>query len=464
MKWHTVKLGSVTCKVGSGATPRGGEVVYQQSGVPLIRSMNVHFDGFHRDGLVYIDDDEASKLDHVSVKSDDVLFNITGASIGRVTIAPTDMAGARVNQHVCIIRPTNELAPRFLAYFLRSPEQQALIGSNQVGGTRQAVTKAMLLNWKIHLPPIGEQERLVGLLDEAVELQTLRAQADRRTAVLIPALFHEMFGDPVENPMRHPVQKLEDICRRITDGTHQPPPFSENGIPFLFVRNIVSGFIDFDTEKFISEETFAELTRRVKPERGDILYSTVGSYGVAVQVETDRKFAFQRHIGHLKPNRAQVDSGFLTAQLNSPWLKLQADQSARGIAQKTVNLAEIRKFKVLVPPLSLQKEFAQRVSEIRQLQAGRGKSKSPIATIAKNKRVLNTSRLGRPAISPRTPPVGLFRQGTSSHLGLQSWPLAARVPKFCYSACEPNNICSRFLVIALICQVLIWRARTDSNR
>jgi type I restriction enzyme S subunit len=118
---------------------------------------------------------------------------------------------------------------------------------------------------------------------------------------------------PFENPKGYPIHELEETCSRITDGTHQPPRFTEEGIPFLFVRNIVSGSIDFDTEKFITEETFAELTRRVKPERGDILYSTVGSFGVAVLVETDRKFAFQRHIGHLKPNR-QIDSGFLTAQ------------------------------------------------------------------------------------------------------------------------------------------------------
>src|ERR1700683_1422731 len=113
-QWTTVKLKSVTTKVGSGATPRGGDVVYKQSGIPLIRSMNIHFDGFLADGLVFLDDKEASLLSNVEVHGDDVLFNITGASIGRVTIAPAEMEGARVNQHVCIIRPTEKLSPRFL--------------------------------------------------------------------------------------------------------------------------------------------------------------------------------------------------------------------------------------------------------------------------------------------------------------------------------------------------------------
>src|SRR5690242_7647245 len=131
--WPIVKLHSVTSKVGSGATPRGGEVVYKESGIPLIRSMNVHFDSFRPEGLVYLDEKEAALLDNVVVHSSDVLFNITGAFIGRVTTAPNEMEGARVNQHLCIIPPTHEVIPRFISFFLRSATQQAMVGSNQIG-------------------------------------------------------------------------------------------------------------------------------------------------------------------------------------------------------------------------------------------------------------------------------------------------------------------------------------------
>jgi len=278
---------------------------------------------------------------------------------------------------IYVLRPRQrQIHPSFAAYYLRSPSVLALLSNAMAGANLPRISQESLLSIPVPLPPLAEQERLVKLLDEADELRKLRAQADRRTFDLIPALFYEMFGDPLLNPKGYPVQQLEYVCSKITDGTHQPPPFSDKGIPFLFVRNIVKGYIDFDTEKFITEETFAELTRRAKPELGDILYSTVGSYGVAVQVETDRKFAFQRHIGHLKPDRKKVDSGFLTAQLNTPFLKSQADKSARGVAQKTVNLAEIRNFEVLVPPLSLQKEFAMRVAEIQALEAEQAASRS----------------------------------------------------------------------------------------
>ncbi len=273
-----------------------------------------------------------------------------------------------------VVKDRYVLSAHFLERYLMFTKDR-LVVPLMTGAANMSISIDRLATIPVEFPPFADQERIVKLLDEADELRKLRAQADRRTVELIPALFHEMFGAPVENPEGYPIQLLEQVCTRITDGTHQPPPFTDNGIPFLFVRNIVSGSIDFDTEKFITEETFAELTRRVKPERGDILYSTVGSYGVAVQVETDRKFAFQRHIGHLKPNCKQIDSGFLAAQLNTPSLKSQADQRARGIAQKTVNLAEIRKFKVLVPPLPLQKEFAKRVTEIRELETGQATSR-----------------------------------------------------------------------------------------
>jgi type I restriction enzyme S subunit len=275
-----------------------------------------------------------------------------------------------------ILRPRKDILSAWIFAFIRQPQFRRAAEVSFTGSAgQQRVPTDFLKQFPIPVPPLAEQKRIVKLLDEADELRKLRVQADRRTANLIPALFHEMFGDPVENPKAYSVKRLSEVCNRITDGTHQPPAFSENGIPFLFVRNIVNGAIDFDTEKFITETTFADLTRSIRPERGDILYSTVGSYGVAVEVNTDRKFAFQRHIGHLKPNRDLIDAGFLTAQLNTPFVRSQANQAARGIAQKTVNLAEIRNFKVVVPPLLLQRQFAARVAEIRAMEAEQAASR-----------------------------------------------------------------------------------------
>ena len=213
-EWETRPLKSLATKIGSGATPAGGRESYFSEGVPLIRSMNVHFRGFDRTGLVFLSDEQADELSNVTVQSNDVLLNITGASIGRVTIAPVEMAGARVNQHVTIIRPTPELLPRFLSMFLASPSVQRMVDEIQVGATRQALTKGMIEQFDIPLPPLAEQKRIVAKVDELMALcDRLEAQqqeretrhsalaraslarfADAPTPANLPFLFHSAFS------------------------------------------------------------------------------------------------------------------------------------------------------------------------------------------------------------------------------------------------------------------------------
>jgi type I restriction enzyme S subunit len=187
--WERRFLKDLATKIGSGSTPSGGKDSYQESGVPLIRSMNVHFGGFVHSGLVFLSDVQAEKLKNVSVKPNDVLLNITGASIGRVAIAPEEMADARVNQHVCIIRPTSEITPKFLEAFLASPIVQNMIDDVQVGATREALTKSMIERFEILLPPIEEQHRIVTKIDSLMAMcdtleQQIDAAASKQTALL----------------------------------------------------------------------------------------------------------------------------------------------------------------------------------------------------------------------------------------------------------------------------------------
>lgn len=170
LPWTMRRLKDLTTKIGSGSTPLGGKESYKPEGTPLIRSMNVHFGKFVRDGLVFIDDQQAAKLDHVTVEAGDVLLNITGASIGRVTVAPDDMAGARVNQHVAIVRSNGELLPRFLQLFLASPTVQDMIDEVQVGATREALTKGMIERFEVPVPTPPAQLRLVERVDQLMAL------------------------------------------------------------------------------------------------------------------------------------------------------------------------------------------------------------------------------------------------------------------------------------------------------
>ena len=148
-------IGDITIKIGSGATPSGGKNAYKKSGISLIRSLNVYDLGFKPDNLAYIDEKQAEKLNNVILQENDILLNITGASLARCCLVPAEYLPARVNQHVSIIRvKENTILPELLHYILISAEnKKKLLGIGEKGGsTRQAITKAQIKEYRIKYP------------------------------------------------------------------------------------------------------------------------------------------------------------------------------------------------------------------------------------------------------------------------------------------------------------------------
>ncbi|TAV72660.1 restriction endonuclease subunit S [Rhizobium leguminosarum] len=214
---------------------------------------------------------------------------------------------------------------------------------------------------RIPLPPLGEQKRIAAILDKADQLRQKRRQAIALLDSLTQSIFLEMFGDRVGKV------RLEDVCTRITDGTHQAPNWAADGIPFLFVSNVRNQAISFETNKYVSTEEYARLTKNCPIEPGDVLYTAVGSYGNAAVVPPDRTFVFQRHIAQIKPRLEQINPVFLSLALESNAVRQQADRVARGVAQKTVTLASLREFEIPLPKIEDQNAFEQKISKIRQL-------------------------------------------------------------------------------------------------
>ncbi len=162
-----VKLQDITTKIGSGATPRGGESAYKQIGTTLIRSMNVYDNEFYIKGLAFIDDEQAKKLNNVTVEENDILFNITGASVCRCCIVENKYLPARVNQHVSIIRTNEKALPKFVQQLLISSKfKTELLALADNSSTREAITKQQLEDFKIPLPPIPEQQKIVAEIEK----------------------------------------------------------------------------------------------------------------------------------------------------------------------------------------------------------------------------------------------------------------------------------------------------------
>jgi type I restriction enzyme S subunit len=197
-EWEWKRLGDHCIKIGSGSTPKGGKDGYLEHGpFTLIRSQNVYNDGFTPNGLAYIGEDQAKKLDGVSVEKNDVLLNITGDSVARVCLAPSRYLPARVNQHVAIIRPNGQsFDSRFLRYFLASPIQQDLmLGLASAGATRPALTKGMIEAFKIPCPPLEVQRWIADVLSSLEDRIALLREINTTLEAIAQALFKSWFVD-----------------------------------------------------------------------------------------------------------------------------------------------------------------------------------------------------------------------------------------------------------------------------
>lgn len=263
---------------------------------------------------------------------------------------------ALLNQHIFkVVFDKTEISKSFFIHQVANILEKA--ASEAHGATMKHLTKPVFDALPFYLPPLDEQRKIAAVLDKVSDLIEKRRQQLDKLDLLIKSKFVEMFGQEKQQC------SISDICSIITDGTHQPPKFITNGIPFLFVSNIVSNEITYETEKYISQETYDELIKRTPIEIGDVLLSTVGSYGHPAVVKDSKKFLFQRHIAYLKPKQDMVVSSYLHAALLSYDVQHQIEEKVKGVAQKTLNLSEIRKITLPIPTIERQLSFCKYIEQ-----------------------------------------------------------------------------------------------------
>ena len=163
-EWDGIKLKTISNKIGSGSTPRGGEKVYKKFGIPFIRSQNVNNNQLIFDNTTYIDEEIHSNMNNSCVIANDILLNITGASIGRSCVVPKDFKEGNVNQHVCIIRLKDDYEPTFLQPFLASHNGKKLVFQGQTGSGREGINFQSIGAFKLNIPSKQEQEKIASFL------------------------------------------------------------------------------------------------------------------------------------------------------------------------------------------------------------------------------------------------------------------------------------------------------------
>jgi len=295
----------------------------------------------------------------VLVNTDDIIIAWDGANAGKVGTGLTGIIGSTLARMVI----NQEFAyTKFLYWFLNSKFD--LIKSQRTGATIPHISNSALRNLSVPLPPLETQKKIAAILDKADELRQNDKKILEKYDQLAQSVFQEMFGDPEKNEKKWPLNRLDQLCKKITDGTHQSPKFKNEGIPFLFVSNIQNNSINYDTNKYISEEEYLTLTKSTPIEVGDLLLTIVGSIGNPAIVTNPKRFCFQRHIAHLKPNKELINIYFLHAVLQTQFVKRQIYILARGVAQKTLNLKELKSIEIIYPPLHEQNKFENIIHQI----------------------------------------------------------------------------------------------------
>lgn len=300
------------------------------------------------------------------VEYGDIIVSTVRPNLKNVAFIKQHDSNLVASSGFCVLRTTDDIERNYLFRYITSDIFTQHLMKLTTGANYPAVRDLDVRDSTIPLPPKFTQLAIVSELDKINELIRLKKEQLKDFDNLAQSLFYEMFGDPVENEMGWEVKKLGEICTDITDGDHMPPPKSESGIPFITISDIDKDTrcLNFENTFYVPEDYYNNLKENRKPQKGDLLYTVTGSYGIPVIVKTDKRFCFQRHIALLRPNKEILSTIFLCYWVLSDGVKFMADKVATGIAQKTVGLNSIRKFSCILPPLPLQRLFAQRIEQI----------------------------------------------------------------------------------------------------
>lgn len=370
MEWKEVRLGDVCTKIGSGATPSGGKEAYKGGDYHLIRSQNVLDFAFSKDGLASINDEQANKLKNVEIIQGDVLLNITGDSVARCCIVPSEILPARVNQHVAIIRPRKEeLDNNYLLYYLQYYKRQ-LLQIASAGATRNAITKAMIENLILPCPKnLADQRRIASILsslDRKIELNN-KINADLEE--MAQAIFKNWFVDfePFKDgkfvdselgmiPEGWKVGSPYEYVKVVFGAPYKSAKFNDNGegLPLIRIRDLKDCNPQFYTPEILPQTEYVNM--------GDIVAGMDAEF--VPHIWKGNTGLLNQRVCKLMPQQTSISNLFVL-YLMKPELEFVQSYKT-GTTVSHLGKADIDKFVVVLPPLKVVEECSKILDSILQ--------------------------------------------------------------------------------------------------
>lgn len=371
-------LSSITSKIGSGSTPRGGNSVYSDSGISFIRSQNVLDMDFSTENLAFINDNQAEKLNNVIVEKNDILLNITGDSIARCTVVPEEILPARVNQHVSIIRCKNTEESKYVMYYLQYMKKY-LLQISKVGGTRNALTKEAI--GKLPIKISDDCNKISKILDNIDQKIQINNQINQELEAMAKTLYDYWFvqfdfPDQNGNPYKSSGGKMvynPELKREIPEGwgvdslwnianfynglamqKYRPDTNGDDYFPVIKIREMMNGFSK-DTEK-----ARLDIPTEAVVERGDILFSWSATLEVIIWGK--EKGALNQHI--FKVTSETYPKSFIYFELKSYLKVFKAIAELRKTTMGHITQDHLKQAKIVVPPIELISKLGDKLQPI----------------------------------------------------------------------------------------------------
>lgn len=368
-----------TCSILSGYAFKSKE--YVSKGIRIIRIANVQ-KGYIEDKLpcYYPCDNKQASSDYALVR-DDLLVSLTG-NVGRVGLMPDNLLPAALNQRVACLRVKEDspLTKEFIYAVLNSDqfEQEAIESSNGVA------QKNLGVNWlkQYQLPLIAKTEQAsfckrFSIIDSnCSRTRTITRKLDD----LIKSRFVEMFGEEQR------LVELSEVCETFNgDRSSNYPSADERinaGVPFVNAGNLANGAITFNNMEYVSEEKYHQLSGG-RIQTGDLLYCLRGSLGKCALADFD-KGTIASSLMIIRCNQERIQPKYLYEAMVSPFVERQMASANNGSSQPNLSAKSVKQFKIPLPPLALQQEFAAFVVQVDKLRFAAQQQIDKLETLKKS--------------------------------------------------------------------------------
>ena len=412
--WKWVRLGDIAVVNGGFAFK---STQYKDTGIRVVRISDFDENGFKNSKTVRYD--YSDDLEQYLIEQNNIIMAMTGGTVGKSLFVEHMEEPMVSNQRVATIKINPGVYSKYIDFVILAPTIQKLIQVSK-NSTNDNISMDLINNFSVPLPSLAEQKRIVAKIEEleplikqydqaGTELSTLnntfpeqlkksilqyaiqgklvpqdandepaevlyaKIQAEKQKLIKEGKIKPNKPLPPITNdeipfliPSTWKWVRLGDIILKLTDGTHSTPKYTDSGIPFISVKDLSSGYIDFSSTKFISEKEHKILSARCNPERGDLLLTKVGTTGIPVIVDTDKQFSLFVSVALVKLSKSNIDLDFLKILILSPLVQEQVAENTKGVGNKNWVIKDIANTFFPLPPLAEQHRIVAKVNELMQ--------------------------------------------------------------------------------------------------